>query len=85
MTIQRSLTVAAAILPLALAGAGFLMLDGLGSAEAAGGAPETVVAAAAEPVVTNAACQSATWPNIPSECLVDATENPRRVTVLRNY
>ncbi|WP_439604623.1 hypothetical protein [Shinella sp.] len=78
MTFTRILSVAAAIVPLALAGAGFVMLDGLGSAEAAA-TVETVAVAAPAPAPVNPVCEAATWPNIPAECLDGISETPRTV------
>lgn len=82
MSNSRILAAFAAALPLGPAGIGFLALDGLGAAEAAGPAeaPAVEIVQAAPD-----ACSRATWPMIPAECLDGTDGDLRRVTVLTAF
>ncbi len=81
MSTSRILAAFAATLPLAAAGIGFLALNGLGTAEAAGPAEAPVEIAEVAPD----ACTSATWPMIPADCLEGTGSQLRRVTVLSAF
>lgn len=82
MSTSKILAAFAATLPLGAAAIGFLALDGLGAAEAAGPTEEPaveIIQAAPD------ACSRATWPMIPAECLDGTDGDLRRVTVLSAF
>lgn len=82
MSTSRILAAIAAALPLGLAGIGFIALNGLGTAEAAGPSDAPAVEIAQ---VAPDACSSATWPMIPAECIEGSDGQMRRVTVLSAF
>ncbi len=81
MSTSRILAAFAATLPIAAVGIGFLALNGLGAAEAAGPVAGGVEIADVSPD----ACTRATWPNIPAKCLEGTNGQLRRVTVLSAF
>ena len=80
MFASRILAVSVAAIPLVLAGAGFLALDGLKPAEAAGEPVAQAEIAVVAPV--DPACATAVWPHIPAACLDGSGDVSRTVTVL---
>ncbi len=79
MTRSRLFAAAAAAVPLLVAGAAFLALDGLGAAEAAN---EPSPTGKAPRLVASVDCSAHVWPHIPASCLDGASEPTRTVTVL---